>query len=797
MISTGHLLINGTKIDLSDGVPFPLNFSIADIKEPEKRKRNYSKSLKLPGSKSNMSFFSSTYDLALTSLDNTTLAGFDFDPTVRAEAKYYKKGVIVFDGLIQVNSVEIINKEYEFNCTLYSNFVDLYMVLKDILVSELGWSEYDHTLTREIVKNSWNTSVLVDGLPVSNFTAGNPDGFGYVYPLINYGYSLQSPTTYKTTDIVPHVYWREVIEKCLALAGYTYSSQWLDSALIKKLIIGFGGGEKFSLSALDVAQRQTEFHGDFLTSETKSYSTSDYFSGVGFIAPYYRLNFSPLTNYNLFQNTNFTETIDQDSLSQYDATTGEITLSLSGRYKIELTGVLDFVFSIGSMDLVSPGNGNGVRIKKNNILIPNGLILFSGFPFVTLNETIELDLVTGDVLTAEVFFSGNVKTQVALLSDAESISLNISDTTDISFNLTSIETSITDGANINVSRFLPKLKASQFLSAVIKAGNLMLSDPDIDGVITIEPLEDFYQDTTNFDDITNLIDHDKPIKINPPSSTIKGRFYKFLWAEDKDYDNKRYRDAYGIGYGDKEYEVESTFQTGDRVYKMPFAQTVPVDIVNTNLVIPRIITYDEDTLITKPFKGKPRVYFYNGLKAGNWRLTNTDNIALYDDLTTYPCAHHLDNKDAPTFDLNFGVPEMLYYLATSYTTDNLFSRYNLRFIKEITGRDSKLIEAYVKTNADRINKLDFSLLKMINGVLFRLNEISDFDSDVTESTKYELVKILIGNSPQTFTLPTPPIKNPRQTTIISGGVKSPNGDVGIRGGGKNSVTISSSINSNS
>jgi len=793
MKSTGHLIINGTEIDLSDGVPFPLNFSIADVKEPEKRKRNYSRSIVLPGTRKNLEFFSSTYDLSLTSLDNTTLTGFDFNPTIRAEAKYYKKGTIVFDGLIQVKSVKIVDGNYSFECILYSDFVDLYMILKDTLVSELGWSEYDHTLTRTNVKNSWDTSVQVSGSPVSNFTAGNPDGFGYLYPLINYGYSLQSPTTYKTADLVPFVYWREIIEKCLDLAGYTYSSDWLDSTLIKKLTFGFGGGDKFSLSLADIAQRQTQFHGDFSNVQSKVY-----YHSVG-SASGHNILFKAFDTLNLFQDTNYVETIDQDTLSQYDASTGEITIANSGRYRIDLAGVLDLSLDIGAMTLVNYGAIKFLIIKKNGAWIPTGKVEFAtAFGSEDVAKSIELDLVTGDVITVDIMFSGNVITYVNdLYADAEPITLTTTDTTDISFNLTSIENSIIDGAEINLSRFIPKMKAATFLSAVIKAGNLMLSDPDIDGVIQIEPLEDYYQSTENFDDITDIVDHSQPIVINPPSSTIQGRFYNFLWAQDNDYDNKRYREQFNIGYGDKVYEVESTFQKGERNYQLPFAQSVPVDIVNTTLVIPRIIQYDENTNVTKPFKGKPRVFFYNGLKAGKWRLTNTDNISSFDTLTTYPCVHHLDDKDSATFDLNFGVPIILYYAASSYTTDNLFSRYHERFVKEITGRDAKLIQLFLKTNADRINKLDFSLFKMWNGVLFRMNEVSDYDDDVTESTQYELVKILQANSPKRFSLPSPPIKDVRPISVISGGQSSDDSDVTVLSGGIKSPTKSSSTIKNS
>jgi hypothetical protein len=41
-----------------------------------------------------------------------------------------------------------------------------------------------------------------------------------------------------------------------------------------------------------------------------------------------------------------------------------------------------------------------------------------------------------------------------------------------------------------------------------------------------------------------------------------------------------------------------------------------------------------------------------------------------------------------------------------------------------------------------INELDFAKLKMIDGVLYRLNTIKDFDSDAYGTTEVELIKFL-------------------------------------------------------
>ena len=122
-------------------------------------------------------------------------------------------------------------------------------------------------------------------------------------------------------------------------------------------------------------------------------------------------------------------------------------------------------------------------------------------------------------------------------------------------------------------------------------------------------------------------------------------------------------------------------------------------------------------------------------------MTDTDGVS-YTDKTSYPCVHHFDNYQEPSFDLNWGLPIQLGYTNNVVTTDNLYRRYHERFIKEITGKDSKIVELYVKLNSNHISNLDFSKSIMWNGVLYRLNEVRDFDENMTTSTQIELVRII-------------------------------------------------------
>jgi hypothetical protein len=743
------LVVNNTNIDLNDKVPFPLNFSIADSKEPNKRKRNYSKEIVIPGTAANMTFFSSAYQLALSTINNTTLVGFNYDPTIRVRAKYYKEDILVFDGLLRLNQVTISNGDYSFKCTLFSNFIDLFMKLGDKKISELGWSEYTHTLNRTNVINSFATTVILNGVDTVNFTGGAPDGWGYHYGLVDYGYTEYS--TRSTIDIVPLTYAREIFTKCLDVANLTHDSVYLDSALYKKKLIGFGGGQKVSLPASEIANRRVNFI-SFL-SNTKDYAFNNAVSGAVNTYRYLANNWIDL----LAPWDDISSTLIHDNFNQYfvDHTVPEplfynaITIKKQGKYKLDINHPLGVFFSYGSMDIVG-----GIFNFKWQVLKNGGVIqeffqevndLSTAYSSV-LNYSIPLDLNVGDAITIRCQVYVDYNLSITTYESVVPLNIAVTDLGTMTLDLNCIQATLSDGDPVDISRFMPDMKASTFFEAEMLMANLYFSDPDIYGVIKIEPLNDFYKPTTEFWDITDIVDHSKDIVIMP-SSKIEGKIYKYQWQKDGDYDNKQYFGYFGIDYGNHWYTVQSTFQTGDRVYQLPYAQTVPTDKIFP-FVAPRIIDVDVKTGIVKPFKGKPRTYLWNGLKSGSWRLTDT-NTATYSDLTTYPSVHHFDNWENPSFDLNWGMPILFDYNATSVTSDNLFTRYHERFVKEMTGRDSKIVELYAKISVNDINSLDFSKSIMWNGVLYRLNQISDFDTNISESTKIELIKIIQANNPVT------------------------------------------------
>ena len=88
--------------------------------------------------------------------------------------------------------------------------------------------------------------------------------------------------------------------------------------------------------------------------------------------------------------------------------------------------------------------------------------------------------------------------------------------------------------------------------------------------------------------------------------------------------------------------------------------------------------------------------YYGGLKDNfeNW-LHKSDLVPDVSQ-TQYPYAGHFDDPFNPTLDINFGLVREVFYDDTlediTVTDNNLYNKYHSKFIREITDKDSKLVE---------------------------------------------------------------------------------------------------------
>jgi hypothetical protein len=111
--------------------------------------------------------------------------------------------------------------------------------------------------------------------------------------------------------------------------------------------------------------------------------------------------------------------------------------------------------------------------------------------------------------------------------------------------------------------------------------------------------------------------------------------------------------------------------------------------------------------------------------------------------TEYGYAGHLDDPDAPASDIGFGVPKELYFgLVSGDLTANLFNTYYSPYLAEITDKDSRLLTAEFRLTIQDIYDLNFQKLIYIDGALFRLSKVIDWNTGGDDLTKCELLKVV-------------------------------------------------------
>ncbi len=158
-------------VDLSTNILIPLTYKITDVSDISSRKGNYSKTIVIPGTHNNDIIFNHIYEI-----DGSG----KFNPNKKIGAVVVEDGIPVFEGILKLNKINRINNgtdsydKVTYDCTLSSSLIDIIGTLKNINLTDLDFSEYDHTLSRYNQVKSWKTSVVKNGVDTPHFTDGAP-----------------------------------------------------------------------------------------------------------------------------------------------------------------------------------------------------------------------------------------------------------------------------------------------------------------------------------------------------------------------------------------------------------------------------------------------------------------------------------------------------------------------------------------------------------------------------------------------------------------------------------------------
>lgn len=692
-----EIFIENYQLDITNDISSLLTFALDDVKDFSARSTTFSKTIVLPGTANNNKRFGHIYHVGHANGYTSSLpnVGYNFNAAKSAECIIFQDQMQTFRGVMRLLQINITKGNFEYEVSVSGKLTSLNVALSGGLLEDLDFSAYNHVYNDSNIVNSWD----------------NPGGTGYYYPLIDYGTYSTNKHDWDIRTFRPALYAREYIDKMFAAAGFRWSSDLMDSTRFKKLII------PYNQKQLTVATSQ------LISARITSNQTFGFPPTGGH-----------LQTYDVVTGTGFT----YDPAKSVFTYAGTLTTNVNLAFAFEgtFTGVAFFP-SIA------------LDIKKNGVAgasIYSQSTIFS--PFV-LSGNVPVSLAPGDTIEFRWFGTADSMT----LTKAE-------------FSVTSpngVPVPIAIGNTVNINESIPKnIRQIDILLAIVKIFNLYVYEDRYNtNLIYLTPYIGYYNtDNSSSVDWTYKLNRDKPIKIKPMAE-LNAKIYKFKYKSDSDYYNELYKKRYSEGYGDRTYDSEFEFTEQVKEFEVVFSSTPLVGYGAEEKVYPTIF---KQTGNTPPYTEEnidSNIRILQSKKVTGvspWNITTDAGVTVLNTLTRYGYAGHFNDPDAPTDDLNFGATrELFFVLTTGNLSPNQFNVYWSGYMAETTSKDSRLLTAnFYLTPAD-IMQLDFSKFVYLDGELYRLNAIKDYNASRPSDCIVELLKVDSTNYTESSDTSSPPV----------------------------------------
>lgn len=702
-----EIIVNGTALEL-DNVDLQITKSIADIREPQSRQSEWSKTIVIPGTKRNNKLFNQLFEVG------KSITQFQYNPNKKAPCLVLVDGAVHLQGFIRLTEVVLNDGQVEYNATIHGQLADLFNDIKNLKLADLDFSEYNHVLNRDNVLNSWDTSIKVN-----NVDTAFEYGKGYVYSQILPKKATQNNNIrfWRVDDHVPCLYAKTIVDKIFEGVGYKYTDDsFFNSDRFKRLIIpytntGFQNTETTQVNALYQAQVSgslTLNAGDILP--TPNDSTGGNFDNGG--------NYNVSTyEYTAPQSGDFMFFVALSANFTYTATDGDFGFC---NFAVEVNGIpvglINFqtqavsnVFTFEQIQGISVNlvNGDDVKIRLqdvsyNNILINSLNVTGDTYIF---NKITADNYFFNNTLNFETFFEGTEYTQSELISNFIKM-----------FNL------YVDATDSKTLRFVTR--------------------------------DEFYNGGQK--DWSAKLDYDQPTTIIPMGD-LQANPYIFTFKEGKDVDNTEYKAEYNRTYGDRIVRVDNDFVKEEKKIEVSF--------------VPTLMRQEQDKFYSvvdsKEKTGELRVLYYGGVQSTSaYKVYETTTTSVLP-ITTYPLTLHIDSVSNMQLDLNFGTPKRVdVAMNLEYSNQNLVNEYYYRTISEIADKDSKLFKGYFRITKSDWVTLQFSDIYFFEGQYWRLQRIENYNPDIdgTYLCEFSLAKYY-----EPFSLIKKPIGINWQDTYGGGG----------------------------
>jgi hypothetical protein len=735
-----QVLVEGRPIDIFQ-FDFSFNYAIADIRHPDERKTEYSKTIQCPGTQRNDAIFGQIYDVNISNAYNSTAANIEanFNPNKRANARIITDGIEVMDGTLQLRQITAKKDQLIYEIVFIGKMANIFNELGDAELNGLDdngnplidFSDLDHEYNYGRIVSSWS----------------NTDG--YVYPMLDYGvnepsYLQTTERIYHVNDFRPAVFLHDIVDRIFSFADFSYTSTFLSSSFFQRLIIPWTN-EGFQLSEAEIAIRTAQ-------ARSPGQELNDIFIPNYPSAPY---NVEALIDFNSFIDPS---NLWNDAGDYYEAVvdgnytilatpvftvtrvSGTVIASMPITLTIYVQRVSSFIQSLSTWDysIDLPTSTVGDSVSTATAISCESVYLEPG-DRVYLKASINY----ADPVFPFIPFFGQCTLEVNAASTIE---------------VTVGGNGIIEGQLIPMNSLVPEIEMKDILLSIIQMFNLYVTiDPNDERNLLIETRDTFYA-YGKVKDWTHKMARDKDVTLQP-LGLLTGNEFVYTYAEDDDYYNKRYNDRFGHVYGRAKAEVDNDFQLGTNEMEVIFSATPMVNDNPSNRIIGKIYNEDIEDGVAET-EHNIRLLYWGGLIPSNpnWifryrQATQFGSVVIDVPQSSYPYAGHLTHPGTggiiPQQDINFGIPRQLFYSGNAYTGNllytnaNLFNVFHRNHVIEITNKDSKLMTAMFYLEPLDIMNLDFRDQIQIDNSYWRINEIKDYNPFKEQLTKVELFKVIV------------------------------------------------------
>jgi len=763
-----EVFVEGNKVDVNQEFSVMLNYAIDDITDFGAKNTTVSKTIVFPGTKNNNKLFGNIFEVSGSNNYDPALpnAFTNFNASVSARFVIFNGNIQCMKGIMQMLQIVIDGDDIEYEIGFFGELSGFIVQMANYkLTGNLNIDGTPNTaknLDFSVYNQVYNISNIVSSWANAN------NGSGLYYPLIDYGNYSKDKHDWKYGTFRPALFVKEYIDKIFANAGYKYVCDLFNTTRFKSIINPHNtktltNSQPYTLDIAAVGATYTQAGGATqelampihnivggftYNSGSTEYTATAAFTGTAtfrLYAYWMKNNSNPfIVEWRLNGVLIPSSAITWESYSPSTPVTVDVTYTFP--VSINIGDVLSVVVyqpiaTVWSLEL-DTGRCRLQLGDNNPVFVPINL-----GDTLQVNDSIpknikQVDYISSIVKLFNLYIFEDPKQDKVLLIAPFIDFYKLATSVDWSYKMDrSQPRTLKPMSELNARYYLFNFKDdSDFYNDLYKkrynqtygsylfdsSYQFSIESQTIDLIFTSTPIVGYTGEDKVYSTILKRTGTSTIVEENTDSNIRIMQSKKITgvtsWSIIGDDIN---------GTGTISGNTSSTTITGIGT-NFTLQLTIGCRIYINELLIGTvsfITNYNTAILTSAP------LYNFAG-------QAFTINTVLHTD-TVYPYAGHFDDPDAPTNDLNFGIPyELFFTLLSGALNVNQFNVYWSSYMAEITDKDSKMLTAKFKLSLKDIANLDFSKYIYVDGSLFRINKIVDFNASKEDVCEVQLIKVI-------------------------------------------------------